>query len=94
MALAAFLWVVEAPGMKEQLMGRAGSIDHMTKEEAWQVKVGDIILVGAAKDRPAMVNAIYRRGVAPPYFGTTAEPGFTSWRLAALPAEFAREDAA
>jgi hypothetical protein len=58
------------------------------------VKVGDVILVGVHKDRPAVVNAIYPRGVAPPYFGTTAEPGFTSWRLAALPRERPAEDAA
>lgn len=74
-------------------MGSIGSGDHMTKDQATRVKVGDVILVGAHKDRPASVNAIYRRGVAPPYFGTTAEPGFTSWRLAALPAELAGEDA-
>lgn len=66
----------------------------MTKEQAAQVKIGDVILVGAHKDRAAVVNAIYRRGFAPPYFGTTAESGFTSWRLAALPAQFAGEDAA
>jgi hypothetical protein len=30
----------------------------------------------------------------PPYFGTTAEPGFTSWRLAALPQAAAAENAA
>jgi hypothetical protein len=66
----------------------------MTKEQATQVKIGDVILVGAYKDRPAVVNAIYRRGFAPPYFGTTAESGFTSWRLAALPAEIASEHAA
>lgn len=61
------------------------SIDHMTKDQAHEVRVGDVILVGLHKDRPAVVNAIYGRGVAPPYFATTAEPGFTSWRLAALP---------
>lgn len=61
------------------------SIEHMTKDQAREVQVGDVILVGLHKDRPAVVNAIYGRGVAPPYFATTAEPGFTSWRLAALP---------
>lgn len=66
-------------------MSRRGSIEHMTKEQARDVKVGDVILVGLRRDRPAVVNAIYGRGVAPPYFGTTVEPGFTSWRLAALP---------
>ena len=57
----------------------------MTREQARRVKVGDVILVGVDKNRPAVVNAIYDRGVAPPYFGTTVEPGFTSWRLVALP---------
>jgi hypothetical protein len=66
----------------------------MTKEQAGRVKVGDVILVGVRKDQPAIVNAIYRRGVAPPYFGTTAESGFTSWRLAALPSEPIAENAA
>ena len=66
-------------------MSRDGLREHMTKEQARQVRVGDVILVGADKDRPAVVTAIYRRGVAPPYFGTSVEPGFTSWRLAALP---------
>jgi hypothetical protein len=65
----------------------------MTREEAAQVKVGDAILVGVGKDRLAVVRSIYGRGIAPPYFGTTAEPGFTSWRLAALPREFAGEGA-
>jgi hypothetical protein len=65
----------------------------MTREEAGQVKVGDVILVGVRKDRPAVVHAIYGRGIAPPYFRTTAEAGFTSWRLAALPREFAVEGA-
>ncbi|MGZ4264874.1 MAG: hypothetical protein ACXVHB_23805 [Solirubrobacteraceae bacterium] len=65
----------------------------MTREQAGQVKVGDVILVGVRKDRPAVVNAIYGRGIAPPYFATTAEPGFTSWRLAALPQESAGEAA-
>lgn len=74
-------------------MSRKGSGRHMTKEQAGQVKVGDVILVGVRKDRPAVVNAIYGRGIAPPYFGTTVEPGFTSWRLAALPQEFAGESA-
>ena len=60
--------------------------EHMTKQQAWEVKVGDVILVGAEKDLPAVVTAIYRRGVAPPYFYTTLERCFTSWRLAALPA--------
>jgi hypothetical protein len=58
------------------------------------VQVGDVILVGVRKDRTAVVHSIYRRGVAPPYFGTTVEPGFTSWLLAALPEEPAGEDAA
>ena len=75
-------------------MLRNGSEDHMTKDQARQVKVGDVILVGLHKDRPAVVNAIYTRGIAPPYFGTTAEPGFTSWRLAALPQVPPREEAA
>lgn len=64
----------------------------MTKDQAMRVKVGDVILVGAQKDRPAVVRAIYPHGLAPPYFSTTAEPGFTSWRLAALPARVAAED--
>lgn len=66
-------------------MSRSGSREHMTREEAAHVKVGDVILVGVRKDRLAVVNAIYGRGIAPPYFATTVEPGFTSWRLAALP---------
>ncbi|MGZ4215668.1 MAG: hypothetical protein ACXVH3_21610 [Solirubrobacteraceae bacterium] len=74
-------------------MSRSGSRAHMTREQAGQVKVGDVILVGVRKDRPAVVNAIYGRGIAPPYFATTAEPGFTSWRLAALPQESAGEAA-
>ena len=75
-------------------MSRNGSGEHMTREQASHVKVGDVILVGVRKDRPAVVNAIYRRGVAPPYFGTTAECGFTSWRLAALPNEPAADNTA
>lgn len=75
-------------------MSRDAGMDHMTKEQAAQVKVGDVILVGLRKDRPAVVNAIYQRGIAPPYFGTTAEPGFTSWRLAALPRVPPSEEAA
>ncbi len=75
-------------------MSRNGFVDHMTREQARHVRVGDVILVGAWKDRPAMVTAIYGRGVAPPYFATTVEPGFTSWRLAALPRETAAEKAA
>jgi hypothetical protein len=66
----------------------------MTAEQATHVKVGDVILVGVHKDQPAVVNAIYRRGIAPPYFRTTVERGFTSWRLAALPQHPAAEDAA
>jgi hypothetical protein len=66
----------------------------MTRAQAEQVKVGDVILVGARKDRPAVVHAVYGRGIAPPYFSTTVEPGFTSWRLAALPRESAGEEAA
>jgi hypothetical protein len=61
----------------------------MTREQARHVQVGDVILVGLCKDRPAVVNAIYGRGIAPPYFATTVEPGFTSWRLAALPEDSA-----
>jgi hypothetical protein len=75
-------------------MSRSLSAKHMTRDQASRVKVGDVILVGVRKDRPAVVNAIYKRGVAPPYFGTTVEPGFTSWRLAALPQEPAGEEAA
>jgi hypothetical protein len=75
-------------------MSRTGFREHMTKEEAKHVKVGDVILVGAEKDRLTVVTAIYRRGVAPPYFGTTAERGFPSWRLAALPAPAPGEVAA
>jgi len=89
-----FLWVSTQFWMEEQLMARTGFREHMTKEQAKRVKVGDIILVGAEKDRPTMVTAIYRRGVAPPYFGTTAERGFTSWRLAALPPRLGGEIAA
>ena len=74
-------------------MSRSGSRSHMTREQAGQVKVGDVILVGAGKDRLAVVKSIYGRGVAPPYFGTTVEPGFTSWRLAALPHQLAGEGA-
>lgn len=70
-------------------MAQAGVREHMTKEQARAVKVGDVILVGAEKDLPAVVTAVYRRGVAPPYFSTTLERCFTSWRLAALPAESA-----
>ena len=70
-------------------MSPNGSREHMSREQARQVKVGDLILVGVRKDRPAVVNAIYGRGIAPPYFATTVEPGFTSWRLAALPSEAA-----
>jgi hypothetical protein len=66
----------------------------MTSEQARHVKVGDVILVGAHKDRPAVVNAIYDRGAAPPYFGTTVEPAFTSWRLVALPPESAGDGVA
>jgi hypothetical protein len=66
----------------------------MTREQASRVNVGDVILVGVRKDRPAVVHAIYGRGMAPPYFATTVEPGFTSWRLAALPQESAGEEAA
>jgi len=68
-------------------MSGSASREHMSREQARQVKVGDLILVGVRKDRPAVVNAIYGRGIAPPYFATTVEPGFTSWRLAALPQE-------
>ncbi len=75
-------------------MARSGFKEHMTKEQARRVKVGDVILVGVGKDHPAVVNAIYGRGIAPPYFATTAEPGFTSWRLAALPQRSAGEQAA
>jgi hypothetical protein len=75
-------------------MSASGFREPMTREQARRVKVGDVILVGVRKDRPAVVNAIYRRGVAPPYFGTTVEPGFTSWRLAALPHAPVAEDAA
>jgi hypothetical protein len=75
-------------------MSRTASGDHMTKEQARQVKVGDVILVGVKKDQPARVTAIYRRGVAPPYFGTTVESGFTSWRLAALPPRGSAAEAA
>jgi hypothetical protein len=89
-----FLRVVQALGTQKQLMSASGSTKHMTREQAGRVEVGDVILVGVRKDRPAVVNAIYRRGLAPPYFGTTAEPGFTSWRLAALPQEPAAEHAA
>ena len=39
-------------------MSRSGSRAHMTREQAGQVKVGDVILVGVRKDRPAVVNAI------------------------------------
>jgi hypothetical protein len=74
-------------------MSRSGSRPHMTREQAGQVKVGDVILVGVRKDRPAVVNAIYGRGIAPPYFGTTIERGFTSWRLAALPHDSAGQAA-
>lgn len=74
-------------------MSRSGSSAHMTREQAGRVKVGDVILVGVRKDRPAVVKSIYGRGIAPPYFGTTAERGFTSWRLAALPQELAGESA-
>jgi hypothetical protein len=70
-------------------MSRNSFREHMTREQAKHVRVGDVILVGVGKDRPAVVNAIYGRGIAPPYFGTTVEPGFTSWRLAALPEGFA-----
>jgi hypothetical protein len=58
--------------------------EHMTREQARHVAVGDVILVGVHKDRPAVVRSIYKRGIAPPYFATTAERAFTSWRLAAL----------
>lgn len=75
-------------------MSPIGPRAHMTREQATQVKVGDVILVGLRKDQPAAVKAIYGRGIAPPYFATTAEPGFTSWRLAALPRESASEDVA
>lgn len=75
-------------------MSRNGSENNMTKEQAGRVKVGDVILVGVHKDRRAVVNAIYGRGISPPYFGTTVEPGFTSWRLAALPQLPADKDAA
>ena len=75
-------------------MSRSESREHMTREQARQVKVGDVILVGVRKDRPAVVNAIYGRGIAPPYFGTTVEPGFTSWRLSALPEASAGDGAA
>ena len=75
-------------------MPRSGSREHMTSEQARLVKVGDVILVGVRKDMPATVNAIYWRGIAPPYFSTTVERGFTSWRLAALPQESAGEAAA
>jgi hypothetical protein len=81
-----FPWLFgERLGTKKALMSRNGPQDHMTKEQATDVKVGDVILVGMGKDRPAVVNAIYHRGISPPYFGTTVESGFTSWRLAALP---------
>lgn len=75
-------------------MSRSGSRKHMTREQAMRVNVGEVILVGVRKDRPAVVNSIYGRGVAPPYFGTTVEPGFTSWRLAALPREPAGDEPA
>lgn len=75
-------------------MSQRGSREHMTREQADQVKVGDVILVGVEKDLPAVVHAIYGRGVAPPYFATTVERGFTSWRLAALPQESAVQAAA
>jgi hypothetical protein len=65
----------------------------MTREQASDVRVGDVILVGVGKDRPAVVKAIYGRGIAPPYFATTVESGFTSWRLAALPHRSAGEEA-
>ena len=52
-------------------MPRTGSRQHMTREQASQVKVGDVILVGLRKDERAVVKGIYGRGIAPPYFGTT-----------------------
>lgn len=75
-------------------MSPRGLTEHMTREQAKEVKVGDVILVGVGMDRPAVVNAIYGRGVAPPYFATTVERGFTSWRLAALPHQAAGQEAA
>lgn len=75
-------------------MPRIGSRQHMTREQAIQVKVGDVILVGLRKDQRAVVKGIYGRGIAPPYFATTVERGFTSWRLAALPHESAGDEAA
>ena len=75
-------------------MSPNGDVKHMTSEQASCVKVGDVILVGPRKDRRAVVHAVYERGLAPPYFATTVEPGFTSWRLAAIPPESARDEAA
>lgn len=66
----------------------------MTKDQAIRLKIGDVILVGVHKDRPAVVRAIYRYGLAPPYFSTIAEPGLTSWKLAELPAGAGAEDGA
>ena len=54
-------------------MPRIGSRQHMTREQASQVKVGDVILVGLCKDQRAVVKGIYGRGIAPPYFATTVE---------------------
>ena len=48
----------------------------MTREQAIEVKVGDVILVGLRKDQRAVVRGIYGRGIAPPYFATTVERGF------------------
>lgn len=39
----------------------------MTRDEAKRVTIGDVILVGVRKDRPAVVSAFYPRGVAPVY---------------------------